>query len=93
MLDAGKGYDEIEDKTGSNRSYIRSIAVEHRKGAAEGNVPEEKEGEEQPPETTPPKPGMNFIDDATPPEDKTGAKTGLDYHKAWVKKAKYECGG
>ena len=92
MLSAGKGYDEIEDKTGSNRSYIRSIAVEHRKGAAESHVPEEKEREEQPPETNPKTPGMNFIDDATPPEDKTGEKTGLDHHKAWVKKAKYECG-
>lgn len=97
MLDAGKGYDEIEDKTGSNRSYIRSIAVDHRKRAAEGGLSPEEGGEKQPP-TAPPEtpsetPGVNFIDDTKSPVEKTGSKTGLDHHKAWVKAAKYECGG
>lgn len=92
MLDAGKDYDEIEDATGSKRSYIRSIAVDHRKRATEGETPEEGEGEKQPPATPHETPGMNFIDDTKPPVEPTGSKKGLDYHKDWVKAAKYECG-
>lgn len=93
MLDEGKGYDEIEDTTGSQRSYIRSLAVEHRKRSAETEIPEEKNEPEPTPELHKENPSLNFIDDSTPPVDKTGTKTGLDYHKEWVKKAKYECGG
>lgn len=92
MLEAGKGYDEIEDSTGSKRTYIRSIAVGYRKTTGEGNT-EEEEGTE--PETHTKKPeqksGMNFLDDK-PPEVKTEGTSGADQHKAWVKAAKYECG-
>ena len=93
MLDVGKGYDEIEDHTGSQRSYIRSIAVNHRKRSTETNVPEDTYREEQAPPETYETPGMNFLDDTEPPVKKTGSKTGSDYHKDWVKAAKYECGG
>lgn len=92
MLKAGKGYDEIEDTTGSNRSYIRSIAVNHRKREAEDSIPEEKTREEQPSETIVEHPGMNFIEDTKPLDKQIESKTGSDYHKDWVKAAKYECG-
>jgi hypothetical protein len=95
MLDEGKGYDEIEDTTGSQRSYIRSLAVEHRKRSVEEEIPgkEEKPGETPGKEETP---ALNFVDDVTPSKVTNGAvtgKTGLDHHKEWVKNAKYECGG
>lgn len=98
MLKAGKGYDEIEDQTGSARSYIRSIAVGYRK-----NKPEEEEtGEERRDpiekiervervEETHEKTGMNFLNDESPEKKETG-KTGAEHHKEWVKAAKYECG-
>ena len=95
MLEDGKGYDEIEDSTGSKRSYIRSIAVSYRKGDSqnEGNEPEDEP--EETPETPTKEPGMNFIDDVTPPESKdSGEKltSGKEYHKAWIKAGKYQCG-
>lgn len=96
MLNAGKGYDEIEDQTGSARSYIRSIAVGYRKRTAKDEPEEPKERE---PETLKPKeeeeklPGMNFFDDDPKSKDvKTDHNTGAQHHKAWVKAAKYECG-
>jgi predicted RNA-binding Zn-ribbon protein involved in translation (DUF1610 family) len=92
MLKAGKGYDEIEDQTGSARSYIRSIAVGYRKTEGEDK---EEEKEEREPETYKKEhketPGMNFLDDNTPKGEKPG-KSGAAYHKEWVKAAKYECG-
>jgi V8-like Glu-specific endopeptidase len=91
MLKAGKGYDEIEDQTGSTRSYIRSIAVGYRKRAGEG---EKEETETRQPETHETEhaetAGMNFYDDN--PKTKTEHKSGREHHKAWVKAAKYECG-
>jgi len=101
MLKAGKGYDEIEDQTGSARSYIRSIAVGYRKTVSEGKTEETKGAESETHETHETHetkhtetPGMNFLDDNEPkPKGKeTGHKTGSDYHKEWVKAAKYECG-
>lgn len=92
MLDAGKGYDEIQDRTGSNRSYIRSIAVNFRKRAKEEPISEEEEEQQDTPAEPP---SMNFVDDVTPPKkpvDESESKTGSDYHKEWVKAAKYECG-
>jgi len=95
MLAAGKGYDEIEDSTGSTRSYIRSVAVSYRnrEGEPENEVPKKKE---EPTETQPKdegKPSMTFVnDDPEEKEDKTDAK-GTQSHKEWVKAAKYECGG
>lgn len=93
MLDEGKGYDEIEDTTGSQRSYIRSLAVEHRKRSVEDEVPGEKEERKEPPKEDSKTPSLNFVDDSKPPVEKTGIKKGSDYHKEWVKSAKYECGG
>ena len=92
MLESEKGYDEIEDKTGSTRSYIRSIAVGYRKRSGEGEKTETQEREPETQPKTTPEAGMNFIDDITPPKIKTGSRTGADHHKEWVKAAKYECG-
>lgn len=92
MLEAGKGYDEIEDQTGSSRSYIRSIAFEYRKAMGEGKKEKTENREPETHEKEPTeKSGMNFYDDNSK-EDKTVTKSGADYHKAWVKAAKYECG-
>lgn len=96
LLKAGKGYDEIEDQTGSARSYIRSIAVGYRKGVTETKAPPAQTeqaagGVQRVPETPAQTPGMNFLDDGTP-QQKAAGKSGADYHKAWVKAAKYECG-
>ena len=93
MLKAGKGYDEIEDHTGSARSYIRSLAVQHRKGAATDDVPEPAEEPERAP-TPPETPSLTFLDDETPEVKDNDSKglNGRDHHKAWVKAAKYECG-
>ena len=91
LLEAGKGYDEIEDSTGSTRTYIRSIAVQYRKRDTEDEVPDEppkRSKEEKKPEENP---SMNFVDDETPVE-KSKDKSGADHHKEWVKAAKYECG-
>lgn len=92
MLDEGKGYDEIEDTTGSQRSYIRSLAVEHRKRSIEEEVPGKEEEPGEPPAKKEETPALNFVDDGAPPPKETGTKTGLDHHKDWVKAAKYECG-
>ena len=92
LLETGKGYDEIEDTTGSKRSYIRSVAVQYRKRAPEDEIPkEEPEHEDPPKEIATEKPSMNFIDD-TPAKTPSKGKTGLEYHKEWVTAAKYECG-
>ena len=97
MLEDGKGYDEIEDKTGSKRSYIRSIAVAYRKRDAENEGDQQENEPTHPPKTESEEagtePSMNFVDDANPHDRETGSKTGLNHHKAWVKAAKYECGG
>lgn len=93
MLKAGKGYDEIEDQTGSARSYIRSIAVGYRKRAGEDKKEETETREPETHETHETEEeaaGMNFFDDN--PKKETTTKSGADYHKAWVKAAKYECG-
>ena len=96
LLEAGRGYDEIEDETGSQRSYIRSIAVQYRKRDTEVKTPEKEPEPEETPESDK-TPSLNFIDDDDDePVKKTRkrnkAKSGLDHHKEWVKDAKYECG-
>ena len=92
MLAQGKGYDEIEDSTGSNRSYIRSVAVTYRNREAntKDEVSEEEGVETKTPETSSVAPSLTFVDDS-PKETKT--KTTRKSHKEWVKAAKYECGG
>lgn len=96
MLEVGKGYDEIEDITGSKRSYIRSIAVEYRKARTQGETPPETNEPANTPTPEEPSPsvGMNFIDDEERPSSspQNTGKKGSDYHKEWVKAAKYECG-
>ena len=94
LLEAGRGYDEIEDTTGSNRSYIRSIAVQYRKGSKKTEIPEQKDEPTREEENPQENPSLNFIDDNNPPpvEKSNSGKSGGDYHKEWVKAAKYECG-
>ena len=96
MLQAGRGYDEIEDETGSTRSYIRSIAVQYRANRQNEREPEdeipEEDHREPEPQKKDKKPSMTFVDDETPQDDPKEDKTGADHHKAWVKAAKYECG-
>lgn len=96
LLAEGKGYDEIQETTGAERSYIRNIAANYRKSnkkdelSEEDKKPDEKSGSEVD------NGEMDFKNDIEGEDNEVGdqmgnPKTGKEYHKAWVEARAFEC--
>jgi hypothetical protein len=96
LLSEGKDYDEIEKAVpGSKRSYIRSLASNYRKNAAKTTLSEQTEEQEETPEIDEESGTMDFVNDIDNEghnmTDELKNKTGMQYHKEWVKEKAYEC--
>ena len=100
LLAKGKEYDEIQETVeGATRQYIRNIAsARKREDAKPGEVATETETEELAGEESKEVviDGMEFENDLESTDNMVGgkmedAKTGKEYHKAWVAEKAYEC--
>jgi hypothetical protein len=100
LLDEGKDYDEIQRTVeGATRAYIRTVAGEHQKVAANAEIQEEVAESKAKSEIEDESGGMEFDNDLDnnggnmtnenndPGKDKTGAQ----HHKEWVSAKGYEC--
>ena len=90
LLTEGKEYDEIEATSGAKRSYIRTIAANHRKNAEPDKIPTETTEPETKAEVESNE--MRFENDLEGKTVQDGDKMeGKQYHKAWVAAKAYEC--
>jgi hypothetical protein len=99
LLDEGKDYDEIQRTVeGATRAYIRTVAGEHRKVAANAEIPGEGSEPQAKPEIKDDSGGMEFDNDLdnnggnmTGKENQNNGKTGTQHHKEWVSAKAFEC--
>ncbi len=96
LLAEGKGYDEIQETTGAERSYIRNIAANYRKSNKKDELSEEDKKSDEESGSGVDNGEMDFKNDLAGMDNMAGdegkgAKTGKEFHKAWVEAKAFEC--
>lgn len=98
LHEEGKDYHDIEKETGTDRRYIGQIVRQYRKDNAPTELVTEtgEPGETEPLEVTIDDDEMHFENDLEGKDNMAGgkmedAKTGRQFHEAWVKERAFEC--